>query len=315
MRRVPILVAFGGGSGSGVKRYMETIHKTCAAYNTEPEIFLDSGAYSAMTQGKPIKVADYIAFVKEVKHLVAHYANLDVIGDHIQTQRNQEEMEKAGLLPMPIFHQGSPLSVLQQMLDNYTGKICIGGLVASRMATLTAPIFLGACAEIIESHYSKQPPKSNIHLFGMSPTPSILEISRVWKSFDSSTGSGYRFGIVYTPNDKKVSLSALNTNRRKQNLVLGSILRIPCLSDTTKELIRENRRGTRGARAGSYWDMLGVLSVYWNKTSLLDYYGMESSSFFVVMNEGYPRPYLDILISGMRDINENRGNRLPKDSM
>jgi len=315
MRRVPILVAFGGGSGNGVKRYVETIHETCAAYNTEPEIFLDSGAYSAMTQGKPIKVADYIAFVKEVKHLVAHYANLDVIGDHIQTQRNQEEMEKAGLSPVPIFHQGSPLGVLQLLLDNYTGKICIGGLVASKMAALTAPIFLGACAEIIESHYAKQPPRSHIHLFGMSPTPSILEISRVWRSFDSSTGNGYRFGKIHTPNNRIVSLSALNTNRRKQNIVIGSILRIPSLSDTTKELIRENRKGTRGASASSYWNVLGILGVYCNKTSLLDYYGMESSSFFVAMCCVYSRPYLDILISGMRDINENRGNRLSQDSM
>jgi len=309
MRRVPILVAFGGGSGSGVKRYLETIHKTCAAYHTEPEIFLDSGAYSAMTRGKPIKIADYIAFVKEVKHLVAHYANLDVIGDHIQTQQNQEEMERSGLMPAPVFHQGSPLSVLQQMLDNYTGKICIGGLRIKTVAS-TAPIFLRACAEIIESHYIKQQPRSHIHLFGISPVSPVLDISRVWRSFDSSAGSGYRFGAIITPNNKKISLASLNTNRRKQNLVLSSILSLHCWSDATKNLIKENRKGTRGVGARSYWNMLGVLCDYYNKISLLDRYEMRSSSFFVVLTNGDKRPYLDILISGMRDVNENRDHFL-----
>ena len=43
--------------------------------------FLDSGAFSAFTQGAEIDIQEYIEFIKEHKDYLEAYANLDVIGD------------------------------------------------------------------------------------------------------------------------------------------------------------------------------------------------------------------------------------------
>src|SRR5262249_41661688 len=46
-----------------------------------PDVFLDSGAFSAMTLGKRIALSEYVAWLKRWSAHVTRYANLDVIGD------------------------------------------------------------------------------------------------------------------------------------------------------------------------------------------------------------------------------------------
>ena len=46
---------------------------------TAISIMLDSGAYSSWKRGEHIDLTSYIAFVKRNEHLLASYANLDVI--------------------------------------------------------------------------------------------------------------------------------------------------------------------------------------------------------------------------------------------
>jgi hypothetical protein len=83
-----------------------------------PDIFLDSGAFSAMSQGVHIDIVDYIAFVKQNKSKLKVYANLDVIGNAEATLKNQEIMEKAGLSPLPCFHYGEDKKYLQMYCEN-----------------------------------------------------------------------------------------------------------------------------------------------------------------------------------------------------
>ena len=70
------------------------------------DLFLDSGAFSAMTQGVKIDIYEYIDFIKEHEDVLEVYANLDVIGSAEGTWKNQMIMEEAGLKPLPVFHYG-----------------------------------------------------------------------------------------------------------------------------------------------------------------------------------------------------------------
>jgi hypothetical protein len=91
-------------------------------------LFLDSGAFSAWTQGVEIDIRDYIEFIKEHQEVLELYANLDVIGlggkqpnklTAEKTLENQKIMEEAGLNPLPCFHFGEPFEYLQYYVDNY----------------------------------------------------------------------------------------------------------------------------------------------------------------------------------------------------
>ena len=96
---------------------------------TKTDIFLDSGAYSAFTQGVEIDINDYIAFIKEHSDHLAVYANLDVIGSPEGTWRNQRRMEAAGVKPLPCFHYGEDPKWLKKYLDRGYDYIALGGMV------------------------------------------------------------------------------------------------------------------------------------------------------------------------------------------
>ena len=62
-------------------------------YNKKPKLFVDSGAFSAMTQGIKLDqdyLDQYIDFVKRWEHVIDIYANVDVIQDPEATYHNQK---------------------------------------------------------------------------------------------------------------------------------------------------------------------------------------------------------------------------------
>lgn len=93
-----------------------------------PDTFLDSGAYSASTQGASISVDDYAAYAHRYSALFSVVANLDVIGDPEATARNQQALEDLGLNPLPVFHVGEPWIVLERLCERYD-YIGLGGMV------------------------------------------------------------------------------------------------------------------------------------------------------------------------------------------
>lgn len=108
-----------------------------ACYGAAPKnaFLLDSGAFSAWNSGRAIDLAEYIAFAKDfiarhkagIEHI--YIVNLDVIpgrrGEVPTTKMvaeaakegwaNMLEMERAGLTPLHIFHQGEDFSVLDAL--------------------------------------------------------------------------------------------------------------------------------------------------------------------------------------------------------
>ncbi len=96
--------------------------------NKKVDLFLDSGAFSAWTQGAEIDIQEYIAFIKKHEKVIDVYANLDVIGiggkqpsrlTAEKTLENQKIMEAAGLSPLPCFHFGEPMEFLEYYVENY----------------------------------------------------------------------------------------------------------------------------------------------------------------------------------------------------
>jgi len=166
--------------------------------NNKVELFLDSGAFSAWTQGVEINIQDYINFIKENLNVIEVYANLDVIGNAKNTWANQITMEKAGLNPVPIFHYGESIKWLQRILNKNYNYIGLGGMVGVKNDQLIKwldPLFSNYLTD------NKGIPIVKVHGFGLTSLKLLLRYP--WYSVDSTswvvTG---RLGSIYIPRNK-----------------------------------------------------------------------------------------------------------------
>jgi len=126
-----------------------------------PEIFLDSGAFSAFTGKANITVESYSLWLQmnlEKYPQIKVYAALDAIGDSIGTQKNLEYMEAQGLEPLPVYHYGEPTEVLNKLCTNYD-YVALGGLASKRMGQEKLRLFW----EWVSQEY----PDTRFHAFGI----------------------------------------------------------------------------------------------------------------------------------------------------
>ena len=153
-----------------------------------PDVFLDSGGFSAATQGVTIDMDAYIAYIKKYKHLFTTYANLDVIGDAKKTLRNHQIMESAGLTPIPVFHVGEDFSYLASYIESHP-YIALGGMVPyMRDSKGKLMPWLIKCFKMARG-------KSVFHGFGCTSWKVMKALP--WYSVDSSSwGAGFRYGDV-----------------------------------------------------------------------------------------------------------------------
>lgn len=162
---------------------------------TGKPLFLDSGAFSVMTGKARIDVHEYGRFLQEHKDSIEVYANLDVIGDHIKTQRNQEILEGMGLDPLPTFHFGSPYSVLEEMAGKYE-YFGLGGLVPISKKKNTLIPHLNRCFSIIKKHWPRR-----VHGWGISGYSTCVRFP--FYSIDSTSwlaGGKYKRSILFETN-------------------------------------------------------------------------------------------------------------------
>jgi hypothetical protein len=149
-----------------------------------PRIFLDSGAFSAATQGARIDIGEYADYIERNIAYIEVYANLDVIGNDQKTSANQRYLETRGLRPLPVFHAHEPWEVLRDMIGEYD-YIGLGG-IAIKQAQRFAP-WIRKCFELAGDR--------KLHGFGVSNW--LLLRAFPWHSVDhTSWGSGFRFGAV-----------------------------------------------------------------------------------------------------------------------
>jgi len=122
--------------------------------------FLDSGGFSAFTQGKQINIDEYISFIQQTKELWTVVAGLDVIGDADASRTNLEYMESKGINPLPTFHFNSPEKELRRLIKKYD-YIALGGLVPIARQRSTMVGWLDYCFSIIKT-------ETKIHGFGVN---------------------------------------------------------------------------------------------------------------------------------------------------
>lgn len=151
-----------------------------------PQVFADSGAYSAMTKGQRIDVGEYADWLHATARHFTVYASLDVIGDYRGSMRNLHDLENRGLRPLPVWHAGEPLEVLRELCEQYR-YVAIGGIVNRTLGPMLAHTV--RWFQIAREHGTA------LHGFGMTQWDMIATFP--WYSVDSSAaGSGYRYGMV-----------------------------------------------------------------------------------------------------------------------
>lgn len=167
------------------------LDKLFAKYFTEPypNVFADSGGFSAMSQNAEINIDEYAAWVKRYKHLFSVYANLDVIGNAEHTLKNQTILEdRHGLEPLPVVHAGTSYDPLEHYLTKGYGYIALGGLVPYAAQPKLRMRYLINAFKMAQG-------KAVFHGFGVTSWEVMSSLK--WYSVDSSSwGSGFRFGTV-----------------------------------------------------------------------------------------------------------------------
>jgi len=166
------------------------------------KIFLDSGAYSwhstLINKGiKPTEAEEreyldrYIQFIHKYSDRFYAYANLDVVGDPVRTQENQEYMEKSGLLPVAVFHyspkqkdpvvQEQEFQYLRQMIERYD-YIALGGGASEG---ITGVKYMKNYGDSVFSIIEESGRAIKVHGFGVTSVPLMLRYA--WHSVDSTT--------------------------------------------------------------------------------------------------------------------------------
>ncbi len=158
-------------------------------------LFLDSGAYSAMSKGVEIDIYKYIDFIKEHQEDITIYANLDVIGNAEATLKNQRIMEDAGLDPIPCFHRGEDWKYLRYYIKNYE-YIALGGVAKDKDRSQLKQWMNEAWDIICDT--PDRLPKCKVH--GFAATSLDIMIRYPWFSVDSTSWiSTGRFGFIFVP--------------------------------------------------------------------------------------------------------------------
>jgi hypothetical protein len=125
----------------------------------QPEILLDSGAYSAWSTGKNISPIDYMRFIDENEQYIGKYIALDVVGDADLTRYYYEIMRFKGYSPMPVFHYGDDYKHLDYYVDKGERSIALGGTAKMR----SKPTVAAWCSDVVGRH-----PDVKFHLLGSS---------------------------------------------------------------------------------------------------------------------------------------------------
>lgn len=161
-----------------------------------PRVFVDSGGFSAFTQGATIDLPTYARWLRANAAGIDHYASLDVIGNPRGTLQNQIRLEQEGLRPLPIVHFGTPASEVRRYAERGYSYLCLGGMVPHLGSMSQALRFgkpheglswLRSCHEVAE--------ELGVGLHGFGVTAWSLVRGFRWRSVDSSSWSAaVRYG-------------------------------------------------------------------------------------------------------------------------
>lgn len=199
-----------------VKWLLESYHY----YNTQKltdftrqggeRVFLDSGAFSAYTQGVTIDLVEYCNFIKQNADIIDVASVLDAVGDPLQTYQNQQAMEAQGVKALPCFHYGEDERYLQHYVENYE-YITLGGMVP-----ISTPNLLLWLDRIWEKYLcdGNGRPRLKVHGFGLTTIKLMKRYP--WFSVDSSSWVQISsVGSILHPEHGVICMSHTSPNRKQ----------------------------------------------------------------------------------------------------
>lgn len=173
------------------------------------QVFLDSGAFSAWSQGVKIDLPQYCRFIQQNADCWTAFSVLDVIGSAEGTWENQLAMERLGVRPLPCYHYGEDPRWCEYYAANYD-YMALGGFgVATRKD-------MGAWLDWIWNKYLTDGagrPKTRVHGFAVTAVP-LME-AFPWYSVDSSSWVQISsMGNILDPDLGVLCLSSTSPSRK-----------------------------------------------------------------------------------------------------
>lgn len=209
------------------------------------KLFIDSGAYTALTQNKEVDVDEYIDYINGISNSVHVFAQVDYIPKNALDKTDTAEASWRNYLYMydrvrekdkliPIYHQSENLSALKRMVEyirpdgTYVPYIGFGALAGTGVTVPQKKAFFEKCFQVIQS--SKNP-HVKVHAMGMTSL-SLLEIYPFYSADSTSWIMQGAMGTILTPWGM-VDVSDKNKFERK------SLLNSPALS-RVEQWLEEN---------------------------------------------------------------------------
>lgn len=147
-------------------------------------VLIDSGAFTAHSTGKPIRLDCYCAFINDLPFKPWNYFQLDVIGNPEATAANYYAMLENGFKPIPVYTRMADPDYIEEFYKT-TDYIGVGGLVGAKHEARNRAI-----AKVIKAANGRK-----VHLLGCTDIK-LLKAFRPY-SVDSSTwSSSCRYGVV-----------------------------------------------------------------------------------------------------------------------
>lgn len=203
-------------------------------------IFLDSGAFSAFTQGVKIDLPKYCRYIQQNEDIIDIASVLDGIGDPLLTYQNQKAMESHGVRPLPCFHYAEDERYLEYYVANYD-YITLGGMVP--VSTKDLFIWLDRIWERYLTDGAGRP-RVKVHGFGLTSVPLMQRYP--WHSVDSSSWVQFaRTGNIMIPGWGCIPISS-SSPQRKQHLRHA----------TTRAPLEQHRINQEIVRRGFTWKSL-----------------------------------------------------------
>lgn len=175
------------------------------------KVFLDSGAFSAFTQGIKVDIDAYCAFIKRNADIIEVASVLDSVGNAEQTYFNQYYMEQHGVRPLPCFHYGEDPRYLMEYAAKYE-YITLGGMVP-----ISSPDLRIWLDELWDKYLtdSSGMPRLKVHGFGMTSIPLMERYP--WYSVDSSSWVQIAaMGSILHPDHGVIAISSNNPSRKQE---------------------------------------------------------------------------------------------------
>jgi hypothetical protein len=191
-----------------------------AAQRGQPvRVLVDSGAFSADTQGHRITTDEYAGWLRDT--VVPEWGpwlvgclNLDVLRDPVASWTNWSRLRTLGHDTIPVTHMGDGMEVLDRYVDAGSDYVALGAMVGKSMTRKVR------WAAHVHKHVLTDHPDVRLHGLGLSSQEMVERLP--WWSVDSSSfGSSYRFAraLVYDKRQRKLLTVPLTDGAASAELV------------------------------------------------------------------------------------------------